>query len=262
MDRKDVAYMINTTPKYFYLLELHLTLLYRYAPELQWPVFLVTEEAENPVVLKLRSAFPQIHVIGIPMEKEAFFESRAEGVRALPAEIEYVFPIQEDFLLEGRPMENVLKGCVEILDASPSVSSMRLMPCPGPRGSAKFGETSWNILEYEVDEYMFTYQATMWRREAYQRFMDSLVLGVEKRWGSGLSCKQKVEIQIQMNVAEREFGKEILLFSGGLHLAWPRDGKQANAVYLSPWPYRPTAVVHGKLEEWAIDLARREGLGL
>jgi hypothetical protein len=33
-------------------------------------------------------------------------------------------------------------------------------------------------------------------------------------------------------------------------------------VYLSPWPYRPTAIVHGRLEPWAAELGLREGVPL
>ena len=50
MDRNDVAYIINTTPKYFYILELHLTLLKRYAPSMKWPVYLATEDFDNPII--------------------------------------------------------------------------------------------------------------------------------------------------------------------------------------------------------------------
>jgi len=267
MDRKDVAYMINTTPKYFYLLEFHLTMLWRYAPSLQWPVFIVTEEPDHEEIVKLKKTFTlplHLHIIPLTQDKEAFFESRAEGTRGLPPEIQYVFPIQEDFILEGRPMEKVLEGLFGILEESPSVSSMRLMPCPGPAGACEFGETDWVLLDSAVDEYVFTYQATVWRREAYQAFMDSLILGVEKEYGIYLEPKQKADIQIKMNVGECRFGQEILakVTCGCVHLAWPRVGPQPNAVYLCPWPYRPTAVVQGKLEGWAVDLALREGIVL
>jgi hypothetical protein len=33
-------------------------------------------------------------------------------------------------------------------------------------------------------------------------------------------------------------------------------------VYLSPWPYRPTAIVQGRLEPWAAELGKREGVPL
>ena len=262
MDRKDVAYMINTTPKYFYLLNFHLTMLYRYAPSLKWPVYLVTEEPQNKEILALRSVFPDLHIIPIGSDKEAFFESRAEGTRALPEEIQYVFPIQEDFILEGRPISRVLEEVLSLMDESPSVSSARLMPSPGPVGVDTYGDTDWRILDYSLDEYVFTFQATIWRRGCYMRFMDSLIEGVEKEFGFSLTAKQKVEIQVKMNVGECKFGQDILKKVTNLHVAWPRDGKQANAVYLCPWPYRPTAVVQGKLEDWVLDLVRREGLSL
>ena len=259
MDRQDVAYMINTTPKYFYLLHFHVAMLRRYAPSLKWPIYLVTEEPNHEKVVALKKAFPEINILPITPDKEAFFESRAEGTRLLPAEIQYVFPIQEDFILEARPMSEVLKEVVEILDENLSVSSVRLMPCPGPRGSDTFGDSEWIILDSSVDEYVFTYQATLWRREAYQEYMDALISKVEKEFGNSLTPQQKVQIQVKANVGECDFGQKLLT---KLHLAWKRSGTQSNAVYLCAWPYRPTAVVQGKLEEWAIDLALREGVFL
>jgi hypothetical protein len=53
--------------------------------------------------------------------------------------------------------------------------------------------------------------------------------------------------------------REILKSFGNIHLAWPREGAHPNAVYLCPWPYRPTAVVRGLFESWANELAKREG---
>jgi hypothetical protein len=47
--KNNIAYLINSTPNYYYILELHLVLLRRYAPNLKWEVFLATEEPEHPV---------------------------------------------------------------------------------------------------------------------------------------------------------------------------------------------------------------------
>jgi len=253
MDRTDVAYLINTTPKYFYLLPLHLTLLRRYASQLKWPVYLATEAPE-----KLPPICETINIIPLTQEQEAFLESRAEATRLLPPEIKYVFPIQEYFLLQARPMQEAIKEALEILDECPSVSSMRLMPCPGPTGHT-FGDSQrWFLLE--DDEYLFTYQATLWKREVYQQFMDELI----KKSNIDFSPKtpqEKVAIQIKMNIAEIDYGKQILK-QYGIHLAFLREGKQPNAVYLSPWPYRPTAVVKGVLQEWVYEFAKREAVSL
>lgn len=262
MNRTDIAYLINTTPKYFYLLPLHLTLLERYA-SLQWPVFIATEASlTDPTLTYISKHFPSVKFLPLTEAQEGFLESRAAATAALPADIQYVFPIQEDFLLERTPLWESIQEAVNLLDTYDSVKSVRFMPCPGPTSNQTFGETEWRLLSYPEDTYVFTFQATLWRREAYQGYMDSLLQEIQKAFGSPLTPQQKVEIQIRMNVAEIEFGQKLLVKQGGLHLAWARQGAQPNAVYLSPWPYRPTAVVRGKLEGWAEELAHREGVGL
>jgi hypothetical protein len=258
-----VAYLINTTPKYFYLLPLHLTLLKRYAPQMKWPVYLATEAPlTDPMLKYIQEKFPEVTILSLTQEQEGFLESRAAAVAALPSSIDYVFPIQEDFLLERSPLTEAIRSALELLELNNSILSVRFMPCPGPSCPETFGYTSWRILQYPQDSYLFTFQATLWRREAYQEYMDTLLGEIKKAFPHPLTPAQRVEIQIRMNVAEVEFGQRLLVKQGGLHLAWPRQGSQPNAVYLSPWPYRPTAVVRGKLEAWAEELAEREGVGL
>jgi hypothetical protein len=259
MNRTDVAYLINTTPKYFYMLSLHLNLLQRYAPELKWPVYLATEVSEHPEILSLKEAFPALNIIPLTQEEEPFLESRLAATRKLPESIKYVFPIQEDFLLEGRPIEQVLENGLLIMDQSAPVASLRLMPCPGPVGTQRFKDSKWRILGKE-DSLIFTFQATIWRRERYAEYLEAVV----KEIPEGLSQKQKVEIQIKQNIAENHTGQKILRLTQAshVHLAWPREGSWPNAVYLAPWPYRPTAIVQGKLQQWARDLAEREGVPL
>jgi hypothetical protein len=258
MDRTDCAYLINTTPKYFYLLNLHITLLHRYAPSLSWPIYLATESPEPP-------SLPKVTVLTLPKHKAGFFESREAAVAMLPAHIKYVFPIQEDFLLEGRPMEKEIAEALQILDTDPEVMSLRLMPCPGPNaldilykpiGSLPF--CPWKILDFDV-EMVFTYQATVWRRDAYQTFMKSLLHKT-----SHLDEKQKIVAAIKVNIAEIAEGQMLLrnCLTEKKHLAYPRPYSHPNAVYLCPWPYRPTAVVRGTLEQWASELAQRESVPL
>ena len=47
MNRQDICILINSTPKYYYLLPLHLTLIRRYAPFLHWPIYFATEEGKQ-----------------------------------------------------------------------------------------------------------------------------------------------------------------------------------------------------------------------
>lgn len=243
-----VAYLINTTPKYFYLLPLHIALLHRYS-SLNWPIYIATEARDQ-----LPELPPSVNIIDLPPEKEGFWDSRAEAVRRIPDHIKYVLPMQEDFLLEGRPITEVLEQAVTLMENHP-ISSMRLMPCPGPKGGA-FGGTKWLILDYPQDSLLFTYQATLWRRGDYIEFMELLIKQVSHK------PESQNRVAIKMNLAESEQGHLLLKSLGKLHLAWPREGTHANAVYLCPWPYRPTAVVRGTLEPWAAELMVREGFKL
>lgn len=242
-----VAYLINTTPKYFYLLPLHIALLHRYGVD--WPIYIATEARDQ------LPDFPEltgVNIIDLPQDKEGFWDSRAEAVRRLPDDIKYVLPMQEDFLLEGRPMTEVIQNAISLMENHP-ISSMRLMPCPGPKGMA-FGGTKWLILDYPQDSLLFTYQATIWRRGDYIEFMDLLIKQTKP--------ESQNRVAIKMNLAESEQGHLLLKSLGKLHLAWPREGAHPNAVYLCPWPYRPTAVVRGTLEPWAADLMKREGFSI
>jgi hypothetical protein len=263
MDRTDCAYLINTTPKYFYLLHLHITLLHRYAPSLAWPVYIATEAPE-----RLDPLPKGVTVLTLPKTKAGFFESREAAVAMLPDTIKYVFPIQEDFLLEARPMEKEIAEALQILDADPQVMSLRLMPCPGPNALDVSYKTvgPWKILDFDA-EMVFTYQATVWRRAAYQTFMAALLHKTEH-----LDERQKIVAAIKVNIAEIAEGQMLLQRSLNqghsegqkevLHLAYPRAYQHPNAVYLCPWPYRPTAVVRGILEPWAAELAQRESVPL
>jgi hypothetical protein len=156
-------------------------------------------------------------------------------------------------------MEHVIEDAVSLLDTYESIHSLRLMPCPGPSPDDHFfGSTAWKVLSFTNNQYVFTYQATLWRREPYERFMNSIFSLVP----TDASDSKKLNLAIHTNLAEIKEGQIVLQLQGGLHLAWPREGPQPNAVYLAPWPYRPTAIIKGKLMEWVEDFAAREGLSL
>ena len=276
MDRTDCAYLINTTPKYFYLLPLHLALLERYAPTLAWPVYIATEAEVLPPL-----RHPNLKIIKLQQSQEGFLESREAAIAALPESIKYVLPMQEDFLLEGRPMAKEIAEAfealeTEALETETEVLSVRLMPCPGPKGPGLYspspkgpglyspspkGDTYFNefkVLDFAIDSLVFTYQATIWKRAPYQTFMKTLLHKLQ-----GKTQAQKNHMAIKVNIAENSEGQGILknLFQG-IHISIIRHYAHPNAVYLSPWPYRPTAVVRGVLEPWAYDLGEREGFPL
>lgn len=262
MERKDVCILINSTPKYYSILVLQVGLLRRYAPKLKWRIFLATEQPDHEVCRRLVKEF-DVELVVLTDEESGFLESRVAGVRKLPSEIFYVLPLQDDFILDREPMYDMLAEACNILDIDRNVASLRLMPCPGPalEDPVYIPGKAWKILT-AADQVLFTYQATLWRRIDYYTFFKDLVTGVERDYPDAITIEQKRHVALNVNCAEVLYGQDLLRKQGGgnlLHLAYPRFGLFSNAVYLCPFPYRPTAIVRGKLEDFAKELGKREG---
>jgi hypothetical protein len=268
MDRQDIAYLVNSTPNYYYLLKLHFTLLRRYAPRLTWPIYVVSEVPDDPV---LQACVRDLDIKILPIEKRDrfFLESRLAGALALPEEIKYILPIQEDFLLDHTPMYDRIEEALHILDEDSTVSTIRLMPCPGPLPTAPYYKNSRVWKTVLGGGYIFTYQATLWRREDFCLFFSALVeypieaLNLKDIIHLPLDV-QKKKIQVDFNLAENRIGqaKFLELLGQKTHIGWVRKHSHPNAVYLCPWPYRPTAVEKGVLGNWAKELGAREGCSL
>jgi hypothetical protein len=263
MERKDIAYVVNSTPKYFYLLALHFCLLRRYCPKLQWPVYLATEVPNDPIVEQVAKVY-NVKILPLNTTDQWFLESRLATAKALPVEIQYIFPIQEDFLLQARPDLEAFIEALAILDIDSSVASIRMMPCPGPPESAPYYKNShYKVLE---GPFLHTYQATLWRRSVYIDFFKTLIEIPENIYSQSIppnlqGWQRKKYIQVDFNLAENYLGQEIIrkLTENMVLLAYPRAHPRPNAVYLCPWPYRPTAVEKGKVGEWVYEFASREG---
>ena len=261
MNRQDVCILINSTPKYFYILPLQLTMLKRYAPFLHWPIYFATEYPNHPFVQKLETQF-SIQIIPLEMKDAGFLESRHAALVQLPSQIKFVLPLQEDFLLDRSPNREALEDALFILDTDRYISSLRLNPCPGPHETdgVYCKEKPWKILG-PADNYIFTYQATLWRRLDLTLYFNSVLSFLQKKYPN-LNEEQSRNLALVTNLGENPKGQQILKQSlpDTLHLSCPRAGPWSNAVYLSPWPYRPTAIVRGKLEPWAEELFQREGV--
>lgn len=236
-------------------------MLRRYAPELSWPVYFATEAINHPITKKLEQDF-SVKILPLGIHHTGFLESRLAALRQLPSDILYVLPLQEDFLLDRQPMYHALRDVLFILDTDRYVSSIRLMPCPGPHESdSSYNKGKpWKILG-EKNQYFFTYQATVWRRCDLAMFFTELIASIQKDFRKADEAGRK-HLALTSNVAENQYGQLLLkkTLPDTMHLAWPRAGPWSNAVYLCPWPYRPTAVTRGHLEEFARELFHRENI--
>ena len=263
MDRRDVCILINSTPRYYPIVLLQMLMMRRYAPKLNWKVFVATEVPDHRDIHTLRDKF-NVEILELTKEESGFLESREAALRKLPSQYTYVLPLQDDFLMDREPMYDILAQACEILDMDRNVASLRLMPCPGPHPSNPLYHPSmkWRILT-DSDTMMFTYQATLWRLYDIHLFYKDLLVNIAKDFPAAITPQQKKDIALKMNCAETQYGQEKLRKTPNvLHLAWERAGPWSNAVYLCPFPYRPTGIVQGRLEEFAAELSRREGNGV
>lgn len=266
--RSRMVILLNSTPKYYYLLPLHLEMLYRYGSVLQVPdVVFATEVPDHPICKKIEESYSGVKLLRLDAADAGFLDSRAAALRALRAtgEYDYVLPLQEDFLLDRRPnWEAIDQAVLPALDRG--YASVRLMPCPGPQ-KKQSEMAAWWELDQSADTYGFTFQATVWRLDACADFYTAMCERLEKVAPRGATPPaQRIQLEVRANFAENADGQrffwEFFAARGQRHLAWRRAGPWPNAVYLCPWPYRPTAIVRGQLEDWARDLAKREGVPL
>lgn len=248
MDRQDIAYLINSTPKYFYILELHVALLRRYAPQCKWPVYFASEYPDDPICKVLK----KYNVIILPIEKEydSFLSSRKRALELLPTSVRYVLPMQEDFLLERNIDICAIEESIQIFDNDSSTIAIRYMPCPGPKNCNPNVGKFWKLIQEKNDTYLFSFQATLWKRTYCLEYYTALT-----------SDPNTKNIELTMNIAENSDGQKIYvnIFKDKKTLGFIRNHAYPNAVYMSPWPYRPTAIIKGVLQEFAKELGKREG---
>jgi len=248
-----LAYVVNSTPRYYYLLNPHFKLLEIYG-KLDCPLYIGSEYPDHPYITELN-----VNCIHLEGKDSGFWESRLATVEKLPPTVKYVLPMQEDFLIERNVNKDELNRILTYMENNPSVMSARLMPCPGPVSTEPVIE-KWAQLT-EKDDFLFVFQATIWRREAYVLYLQKIIEHANQKYPD-LDEGDWNFMAVRENIAENPEGKKIFLklFKDTVHLAWIRSGKRPNAVYDSIFPYRPTAIVRGKLEAWAKELIHREGL--
>lgn len=256
MDRSDVVVLVNSTPKYYYILNFFFGMLRRYAPNLKWDIVFATEVPSHPVCKLVEERY-SVRLLEIPVESAGFLESRKKALELLK-EYKYCLPLQDDFILEGTMNTSAIEKLFEYFEGDKLVSA-RLMPCPGPV-SLKEVYPFWASIT--DDPYKFVFQATLWKTEACLEWYTRICSLLEVYAPKG-STAERLRVELKENIAEngvgqREFHKWTKE-NDYKHIAWIRRGSWANAVYLSPFPYRPTAIVRGGLERWAEDLAKREG---
>lgn len=262
----NVAILVNSTPAYYYILPFFFGMLRRYAPGLTWKVYLGSEMPFHPVCKEVAEKYG-VEIVPIPEAFRGFIDSRWYCLSYLQGKHDYVLPLQDDFILEMPLREEFLGEILRQMASDDTIASVRLMPCPGPAPTDAIAGPNLRELSPKADPVGFTYQATLWCWNEclawFQALADRLQIVAPREF---TDYKQRVRIEVTGNIAENADGQrmfwELSKKRGYKHLAWERAGPQPNAVYLSPFPYRPTAIVRGLMEGWAKELAKREGFQL
>lgn len=232
-------------------------------------LFLATEIPEHPVCAEVAKDHG-VTLIPLDSKDAGFLASRAAALTqlSLSGKFLHVIPVQEDFLLDRVPdLGALVEGLAILNDAQGLIASARLMPCPGPKGAPMASRPLWAGITSLTDQYGFTFQATLWSLDACCAWYMALVKKLEEEWPvATTSPDQRKHVEIRGNFAENSEGQQFFwkFFKERrqVHIGWVRAGPWSNAVYLSPWPYRPTAIVQGRLEPWASELGLREGVPL
>jgi hypothetical protein len=248
-----VCVLINSCPKYNHLAVFSCCLIRRYAASLAWPIYLATADLRQEEHAMLMAA--GVKVIEQGPENTDFIESRIEALRLLQREFSFILLLQDDFFLDRTPDYNALQSTITMMSQNKEVVCTRLMPCPEPTGP-NFGKI-WQCIA--VDPYCyFSFQATIWSLPWLLRFFEGVFRKSQDLF-TKYSQFSRNQFWLLINPCEKQVGTEVAVELGGNFVGFSRKGPWSNAVYLSPWPYRPTAVERGVLQPWAIEMIKREG---
>jgi len=252
-DCTNTCILINSCPKYNYLAVISVQLIRRYAPDIKWPLYVATtglSEKEEGVLKTLA-----VHYVNQTEEENTdFIESRIHSLRFLQNHYSSVLLLQDDFFLDRNPLYTKLYESVKLVEKG--VSCARLMPCPGPTGEALEQSSEWKWIQEDAP-YLFSFQAGLWSLpwliEFFEEMVKESLLDFPK-----YKCK-KNHYWLTVNPCETAIGVSVCKRLGYKAVGFGRAGPWSNAVFLSPWPYRPTAVEKGVIQPWAKEMIKREG---
>jgi hypothetical protein len=226
MDR--CVYLVNSTPKYYFMLPLHFALIERYGTSVVQCMHkvLATEVPDHPICQKVAKEYG-VEILPLKEEEAGFLDSRAAALRKLKEQgkWEFVLPMQEDFLLDRTDGGSwIERGALSFLKGGEKVASVRLMPCPGPK-KPQSPDAAWWELDKKYDEYGFTFQATLWRLDSCLAWYEAITDRLEKMWPrDSTPPKRRIEIEVRGNFAENADGQrffwEFFAARGERHMAW------------------------------------------
>ena len=237
--KPSTAIIISSTKKCAYIWITFFSLLFKHWSDCEYPIFFTSDDDENNNLEKLKNKF-NINIL--KLEKDLGFMPGYEYIlNNIKDKYTNAIFLQDDFLIEKKVDSEFIKKCVKIMESDSNIGYIRLMPCPGPKGKKiKYGDITLGEIRNNglLPGFSFSNQAAIYNIEFLSKIISKIDYNpiehpFHKAWGF-----------------ERELTKKLEDFDNQL-LGFIRKSPNANSVYDSPIPYRPTAIVGGKLEEWA-----------
>ena len=149
-----------------------------------------------------------------------------------------VILLQEDFLIERPVNKELINDLIETFKTHKDIGYIRCTPCPGPKGNAiQYPKVMLGLFHPQQD-YLFSFQATIWRVS----FLSQLLQGYQHR--STILNIEKDLTQLLSRTSHKLLG--II-----------RTDNSPDGVFQSPIPYRPTAIIKGQIQPWAIELIKK-----
>ena len=227
--------VISSTSKYSFIWDTFFNLLVKNWKNLEFPIYFLSTGESKYLVEKF-----DINVYEVKKDI-GFLEGYKYILDQVKERHNYGIILQDDFLIEKPVNNDLIKKYIEILNENKEVGFIRTMPCPGPKGQKiNFGDIELGEIN-KLEDYSFSYQSTIWNINYFLEFSN---IQNSSPWIS--------EITLAKKMRSDKSGKKLLGFI--------RPFKESNAVYESPIPYRPTAIVKGKLQDWAKKLLVRENI--
>jgi hypothetical protein len=104
MDRDDIAYVVQTCRRDFYLLDLHFTLLGKNGAQIQWPKYVIcTDKAHYSQQANFYEKYPGI--------------SSIQSLDEIPANIQYICLTHTEVFLEEAPCADILEKALAIVSS-------------------------------------------------------------------------------------------------------------------------------------------------
>ena len=223
-ENKKSAILISSTPKFSFIWDTFFTFLRKHWTDCPYPIHFIST-GDNDYLRE------EYNVITEKLEKDLGF---LEGYRYLCKKYmdkySHFILLQDDFLIERTVNQEIISKYENILFENENIGFIRTMPSPGPKGEQRmFGDVKLGKINKNED-YSFSYQTSFWNLKYFYDF----TAPSKFRWDDfNMSKKMRID----------KSGKE--------NWGFIRPFKEWNAVYESPIPYRPTAILKGKLMDWA-----------